>query len=86
MLEVRLYKPAVYKLKILGKGKIEYYKAIKGTKKKGGNQIFKVQWGKKKWGEHDFWLRFSGGKRLGGNYDMKEKKSIFSRIEKGNNS
>ena len=45
VLEVRLYKPAVYKLKIWGKGKIEYYKAMEGTKKKGRNQIFKVQWG-----------------------------------------
>ena len=43
MLEVRLCKPAIYKLKILGGGKFEYYKST-GKSQKGGDQIFKVQW------------------------------------------
>ena len=32
--------------------------------KKGWDQIFKVQWGKQKGQEHDFWLKVSGGKTL----------------------
>ena len=40
-----------------------------GDHKKGGNQIFKVQWGEAKAGEHDFRLKVSGGKNLRGNYD-----------------
>ena len=50
MLEVCLCKLAIYKLKILGRGKFEYYKSMGGTTKRGGEQIFKVQWGGRVWG------------------------------------
>ena len=51
MLEVRLCKPAIYKLEILGGGKFEYYKSMGQPQKVGGgDQIFKVQWGKQKRG------------------------------------
>ena len=53
MLEVGLCKPAVYKLKILGGGKFEYYKSMGGTTKMGGDQIFKVQWGETKGGHYN---------------------------------
>ena len=49
MLEVRLCKPAIYKLKILGRGKFEYYKSMGGTTKTR-DQIYKVQWGEAKGG------------------------------------
>ena len=52
MLKVHLCKPAMYKLKILGVGKFEYYKSVGGTTKRGGGAA------------HDFWLKFSGGKTL----------------------
>ena len=72
MLEVRLCKPAIYKLKILGGGKFEYYKSMGQPQKVGvgggGDRIFKVQWGESKKGGHDFWLKFSVGE-LGGNYE-----------------
>ena len=68
MLEVRLCKPAIYKLKILGRGKFEYYKSMGENTKREGNQIFKIQWGKAKGRGHDFLLKFSLGKNLGGNY------------------
>ena len=29
----------------------------------------KIEWGEAKGEEHDFWLKFSGEKNLGGNYD-----------------
>ena len=35
MLEVRLCKPAIYKLKILGGGKFEYYKSMGQPQKVG---------------------------------------------------
>ena len=66
MLEVCLCKLAIYKLKILGRGKFEFYKSMGEPQKGGGgDQIFKV--GSKR-GDYDFWLKFSGGKNLGGNY------------------
>ena len=46
VLEVRLCKPSIYKLRILGGGKFEYYKSMGGTTKKGGNK----QWGEAKGG------------------------------------
>ena len=61
-------KPAVYKLKILGWGKFESYKSMGGTTKRGGDHIFKVQWGEAKGRDYDFWVKFSGGKNHGGNY------------------
>ena len=33
----------MHKLKILGEGQLEYYKPMKGTTKKKGDQIFKFQ-------------------------------------------
>ena len=50
VLDVRLCKPAIYKLKILGKGKFEYYKLIGGggdgwEQKGGAKQVFKIHWG-----------------------------------------
>ena len=65
MIEVRLCKPAIYKLKILVGG-FQYYKSIGVTTKQwwggvgwGGvgwwdNKIFKVQWGEAKGEGHDF--------------------------------
>ena len=58
VLKVRLRKPAIYKWKILGGGKFEYYKSMGITKKRGeggggecgGNQVFKVRWGETKGG------------------------------------
>ena len=50
MLEVCLCKPAIYKIRSLGRGKFEYYKSIGDGlgggehHKKRGDQIFKVQW------------------------------------------
>ena len=67
MLDVRLCKPAIYKLKILGRGKFEYYKLIggggrgRGNKKEGGTKFLKFSGGGTKGGGHDFWLKFSGG-------------------------
>ena len=70
MLEVRLCKPAIYKLKILGGGKFEYYKST-GKSQKGGDQIFKVQWGggSKRGRDTVFDFNLVGGKNLGGNYE-----------------
>ena len=63
VLVVRLCKPVVYKLKMLDIGKLEYYKSMERTTKKGrGQQILKFQWGKAKDGGQIFWLKFSGGK------------------------
>ena len=42
---------------------------IWGQLQKGGGQILKFQWGKQKGVEQDFWLKFSGEKNLGRNYD-----------------
>ena len=47
-----------------GWGKLEYYKLMEVTTKKGGNEILKFQWRKQKVEEHDFWLKFSGGEIL----------------------
>ena len=41
-----------------------------GGTKKSGDQILKFQWGEAKGEEHDFWLKFSGVKNLGGNYGL----------------
>ena len=49
VLEFCLCKPTVYKLKILGGGKFDYYKSM-GEPQKGGNQIFKLQMGGKQKG------------------------------------
>ena len=40
-----------------------------GTTKRG-YQILKFQWGEAKEGEHNFLLKFSGVKNLGGNYGL----------------
>ena len=53
MVVVSMYKPVIHKLKIVGGGKLDYYKSIGGTTKrgepnfeilvgeaKGGNKIF----------------------------------------------
>ena len=66
MLEVRLCKPAIYKLKILGRGKFEYYKSMGENTKREGNQIFKIQWGKAKGraGGMIFYLNLVWGKTL----------------------
>ena len=53
---VCLCKPAIYKLKILGGGKFEYYKSIGGTTKRG-EPNFESPMGKAK-------FKFSGGKTL----------------------
>ena len=62
-------KPLIQKLKILGGGKLEYYKSMEGTTKKGEGKFWNFNGVKQKGVEHDFWLKFSGGKNLGGNYD-----------------
>ena len=62
MLEVRLCKPAIYKLKILGGRKFEHYKSMRGITERG-DPIFKVQWGKAKGGDTIFDL-ISWGKKL----------------------
>ena len=64
MLEVRLCKPAIYKLKILGGGKFEYYKSMGQPQKVGvggGDRIFKVQWGEAKKGDTIFDLNLVWG-------------------------
>ena len=51
MLEVCLCKLAIYKLKILGRGKFEYYKSMGGTTKRGGgNKFLKFSGGGEGWG------------------------------------
>ena len=50
MLEVCLCKLAIYKLKILGRGKFEYYKSMGGTTKRGGNKFLKFSGGVGGWG------------------------------------
>ena len=40
-----------------------------GEPQKGGRAHFEISVGKQKGVEHNFWLKFSGGKNLGGNYD-----------------
>ena len=77
MLEVRLCKPAVYKLKILVKGKFEYYKAMEGTKTKGGTKSLKFSGGKKSGGSTIFDLNLVVGKALEETMIWK-KKSPFS--------
>ena len=58
MLVVSFFKPVELKLKILDGRKLEYYKSMGGTTKKGrrerGHQILKLHWGLAKDGEHDF--------------------------------
>ena len=50
----------MHKLNILGGGKLEYYKPMRGTTKSGRDQILKFKWGGgwgvggSKRGEHDF--------------------------------
>ena len=56
MLEVCLCKPAIYKLKILGGGKFESYKSMRGTTKKGGTKFLKFSGGKQREVGYDFWL------------------------------
>ena len=53
MLVVSFCKPVIRKLKMLGGGKLEYYKSMGGTTKRG-NQILRFQWGEAKGGGHDF--------------------------------
>ena len=55
----------MHKLKILGEGQLEYYKPMKGTTKKKGDQIFKFQvifGGKAKEGNTIFDSNLVGGK------------------------
>ena len=52
-----------------GNRELEYYKSMGGTIKRG-YQILKFQWGEAKEGEHNFLLKFSGVKNLGGNYGL----------------
>ena len=54
VLEACLCKPAIYKLKILGGGKFESYKSMRGTTKKGGTKF----------------LKFSGRKQRGVGYNF----------------
>ena len=42
---------------------------MEGTTKKGEGKFWNFNGVKQKGVEHDFWLKFSGGKNLGGNYD-----------------
>ena len=67
MLEIRLCKPAIHKLNILGGGgggEFEYYKSMGGTTKRGENKFLKVSGGEQKGGGHDFWLKFRAEKFL----------------------
>ena len=53
MLVVSFCKPVIHKLKILGGGKLEYYKSIGAkTKKKGGGKIWNFS-GEKQKGKED---------------------------------
>ena len=69
MLDVRLCKPAIYKLKILGRGKFEYYKLIggggggwgRGKKKEGGTKFLKFSGGGQKGADTIFDLNLVGG-------------------------
>ena len=58
VLEVRLCKPSIYKLRILGGGKFEYYKSMGGTTKKGGNSEGKQKGGGR--GVHNLDLNLVG--------------------------
>ena len=60
MAVVSMYKPVIYKLKIVGGGKLDYYKSIGGTTKRG-NQILKFQWGEAKGGNKIFDSNLVGG-------------------------
>ena len=52
MLVVSLCKPVIHKLKILGGGKLEYYKTVRGTTKREGPN-FEISVGGRKRGEHN---------------------------------
>ena len=43
--------------------------------------MFKVQWEETKEGDYDFWLKFSEGKNLGGNYASENFEEIFQLIK-----
>ena len=64
MLEVRLCKPAIYKLKILGRGKFEYYKSMGEVQKGRGTKFLKFSGGKQKAGGMIFYLNLVWGKTL----------------------
>ena len=67
VLEVRLWRPATYKWKILGVGEFEYYKSMGWTTKrgKGGTKFLEFSGGKqKREGKTIFDLFLVGGKTL----------------------
>ena len=53
VLVASLCKPVIHKLKVLGGEKLEYYKAVGGTTKRG-EPNFEVTVGEAKGGENDF--------------------------------
>ena len=67
VLEVCLRKPAVYKLKTLGVGKLESYKSMGEPQNggRGGTKFLKLSGVEQKGGDYDFLLKFSGGGRGG---------------------
>ena len=66
MLEVRLCKPADLYIswKCWVGGNLNIINQWGNHKKGGGDKFFKFSGGEQKWGEHDFWLKFSGEKAL----------------------
>ena len=72
VLVVTLCKPVVYKLKILMEENLNIINQWGKPQKREGRQILIFQWGEAKEGEHNFWLKFSGGK-----YWRKVEKTFF---------
>ena len=63
VLVVSLGKPVIHKLNILGGGKLEYYKPMRGTTKRG-EPNFKISVDVRKWRNTIFDLNLVGGKIL----------------------
>ena len=66
---VSLCKPVTHTLNILGGENLNIKNQWREPQKGGGEANFKISVGESKRGEHNFWLKFSGGKNLGGNYE-----------------
>ena len=60
MVVVSMYKPVIHKLKIVGGGKLDYYKSIGGTTKRG-EANFEILVGEAKGGNKIFDSNLVGG-------------------------
>ena len=78
VLVVSLCKPVIHNLNFFG-GNLNIINQW-GELQKRGNQILKVQWREAKGGEHNFWLKFSRGGILGGNYVFFAQKMVHKSV------